>query len=65
MTARDVKAQLFLTPEEIAARFRHDGDLKWVYRNARPRGFLHPAARKLGRKLLFSREVIERLVPPA
>lgn len=58
----DVKAALFYTPSEIAAIFRHSGDLKWVYRNARAGKFLHPHARRFNAKtLLFLRAGIDRL----
>jgi len=59
----DVKAALFYTPSEVAAIFRHGGDLKWVYRNARGRGFLSPHARRFNAKtLLFVRAGIDSLI---
>lgn len=56
--------RLFYTPEEIAKMFLREGNLRWVYRHASPRGFLRGAVRKFGRRLLFSREVIDRLTNP-
>jgi len=59
----DVKAALFLTPAEVAAIFRHEGDLKWVYRAARPGKFLYPFARRFNAKtLLFVRAGIDKLI---
>ena len=62
MSPLDLKRSIFYTPEEVADLFRREGNLPWVYRHARPGGFLHPAARKFGRQLLFSRDVIEKLI---
>lgn len=73
-----MKTTLLYTPAEVAELFRHPGDLKFVYRNARPgvkrldgtvrpHGFLYPAARKCGRKIYFLRAVIDPLIglPPS
>ena len=50
MNTHDLKADLFLTPEETAALFRRD--VAWVYRQRNQ--LLKPAARTFGRKhLLF------------
>lgn len=59
-----LKDRLFLTPREVAAIFRHDGDLRYIYRHARPGGKLAPAAVRFGKELLFRREEIEILTGP-
>ncbi len=53
---------MFLTPEEVAALFRREGDVRFAYRAAVGRGFLRPAARRFGRRLLFDRAEVERII---
>lgn len=57
--------RVLLTPAEVARVFRHendnDGGLRWVYRAADTRGFLHGASRRFGRQLLFDARVIARI----
>lgn len=58
------KAAIFYTPDEVAALFRREGDKRFAYRHARPRGFLAPYARRFGRTLLFLRSGIDQLINP-
>ena len=53
---------LFLTPDEVATLFRHEGDKRFAYRAAIGKGFLRPAARRFGRTLLFLRAEVERII---
>jgi hypothetical protein len=61
MSAHDLRKELFLTPEETAKLFRHEGDLKWVWRHSAEGKFLHAAKRHFGREVLFSAAELERI----
>jgi helix-turn-helix protein len=61
MNPQDPRSAIFYTPAEVAAIFRHEGDLKWLYRTA-DRGFLRPFVRRFGRSLYFDRAGIEKLI---
>ena len=59
MSAAEPKGPRFLTVRETAELFRAGG--RWVYWAA-SQGVLRPCARRIGRKLLFDRLAIEKLI---